>query len=289
MKKNNILEIINEKNLGERFFNLVLGSLIGALAFNIFYMPYNIIPTGSTGFAFLLTQYINIDIALMTLIVNLILFMLGLIFYKKEYAIKFLLITIIYPVFLASTLPITSLINLGETSLFLIMVIGGALSGLSSGLIRKSNFTPGGFSVIFDLLHDKMHISIGTASTIINLIIITLSGYIFGISNAMYAVISMIVSSYTMDKIIIGISNNKVFYIITKKPEIIRDCIIDKFHYNVTIINALGGRNKKLLMCVLPTIEHLSLKQAIKSIDPNAFFLIVDTYESSVKQNCKNM
>ena len=128
MKKNNILEIINEKNLGERFFNLILGSLIGALAFNIFYAPYNVIPTGSTGFAFLLTQYINLDTAVMTLIVNLILLILGLIFYKKEYAIKFLLITIIYPVFLASTVPLASLIKLGNTSLFLIMVLGGALS-----------------------------------------------------------------------------------------------------------------------------------------------------------------
>lgn len=289
MTNNSIIEKISKRKLGERFFYLVLASLIGALAFNIFYKPYNVIPTGSTGFAFLLTKYIRIDVALMTFIVNFILFLLGYIVYDRKYAIKFLLITIIYPIFLYATVPLTNKINLGSTSLFLIMIIGGALSGISSGLIRKYNFTPGGFSVIFDILHDKFHISIGTASAIINGMTIIFSGFTFGVSSAMYAIIAMILSSYTMDKIIIGISNNKVFYIVTRHPDIIRDCILDKFHYNVTILKTKNSTNKKVLMCVLPTIEHLKLKDAIKKIDPDAFFLVVDTYETSVKENCKNM
>lgn len=285
----NILEVINKKHLGERLFYLVLGALIGALAFNIFYGPYNVIPTGSTGFAFLLTKFINIDISLMTFIVNFILFIIGIICYKKEYGIKYLLITIIYPIFLSATSIITKNIDLGNTSLFLIMIFGGIMSGFSSGLIRKSNFTPGGFSVIFDLLYDHFHISIGTASNIVNITMILFSGFIFGLNNAMYAIIAMIVTSYIMDKIIIGISNNKVFYIITEKPNEIRDCIIDKFSYNVTILKTKNSSKKKMLMCILPTIEHLPLKESLKEIDPNVFFLVVDTYSTSVKKNCKNM
>ena len=44
-----------------------------------------------------------------------------------------------------------------------------------------------------------------------------------------------------------------------------------------------------MLMCVVPTIEYLKLKELVNEIDPKAFFLIVDTYESSVKKNCKYM
>ena len=46
---------------------------------------------------------------------------------------------------------------------------------------------------------------------------------------------------------------------------------------------------KKLLMIVIPTIEHLALKEAILKIDPDAFCLIVDAYESSVKKISKNL
>ena len=44
-----------------------------------------------------------------------------------------------------------------------------------------------------------------------------------------------------------------------------------------------------MLMCVVPTIEYVKLKEIVSEIDKNAFFLIVDTYESSVKKKCKNM
>ena len=114
----------------------------------------------------------------------------------------------------------------------------------------------------------------------------------FGLSNAIYAIISLIISSYVVDKVIIGISNNKVFYIITERPLDIRDYIIDKLHYSVTVVNARGGysnKRRKMLMCVVPTIEYLKLKELVSEIDPNVFFLIVDTYDSSVKKNCKNM
>ena len=44
-----------------------------------------------------------------------------------------------------------------------------------------------------------------------------------------------------------------------------------------------------MLMCVVPTIEYVKLKEIIREIDNKAFFLIVDTYEASIKKNCKNM
>ena len=86
--------------------------------------------------------------------------------------------------------------------------------------------------------------------------------------------------------------DNKVFYIITDKPLEVRDYVIDKLHYNVTVVKARGGysnKRKKMLMCVVPTIEYVKLKEIIREIDNKAFFLIVDTYEASIKKNCKNM
>ena len=119
-----------------------------------------------------------------------------------------------------------------------------------------------------------------------------ISGFIFGMESAVYAIISLLVSSYIVDKVVIGISDNKVFYIITNKPLEIRDYVMDKLHYSITVVNARGGysnKRKKMLMCVVPTIEYLKLKELVSAIDPNVFFLIVDTYDSSVKKNCKNM
>ena len=287
-----IMDKLYKKNFGKKMFLFVMGMLISAMAFNLFFEPYDVIPTGSGGFSFLIADVFQLDVSLVTLIVSLVLLLLGLMVFGIDYAVKMLACTLIYPFFLKSTTLITKYIDFDETSLFLIMVIGGLAMGLSSGLVRKSGLNPGGFAVLFDIMKKYFYISIGKSTLIINAIMIIASGFIFGFENAIYAIISLLVSSYIVDKVVIGISNNKVFYIVTNKPDDVRDYVMDKLHYSVTVVRARGGysnKRKKMLMCVVPTIEYLKLKELVREIDPSVFFLIVDTYESSVKKNCKNM
>lgn len=287
-----ILRNLEKKNFGRNLFLFSMGMLVSAIAFNLFFDPYDVIPTGSSGLALLVSRFIDVDVALISFGISLIIFAIAFIFFGFDYSLKLVAVTVLYPSFLKATTLITRFIDLEDTSLFLIMVFGGAIMGLSSGLIRKSGFNPGGFAVIYDIINKYFHVSIGTSGIIVNFIMIVVSGFTFGLNNAIYAIISLLVSSYIVDKIVIGISDNKVFYIITNKPLEIRDYIIDKLHYSVTVIDARGGytnKKRKMLMCVVPTIEYLQLKELVSAIDPEVFFLIVDTYESSVKKNCKNM
>lgn len=290
--KDKFIERLYKGNFWKRFFMFVMGMLVSALSFNLFYDKYDVVPTGSSGLALLVGQFINVDMSLIILVISLICLLLGLIFFGYAYAIKMLAVTFLYPFFVSATTLITRNVNLEDTSLFLIMVFGGAMMGFSSGLIRKSQFSPGGFCVLFDIASKYLHISVGMATIIVNMILIGASSFVFGLTSALYAVISLLVASYIVDKVIIGISDNKVFYIVTDKPLEVRDYVMDKLHYSVTVVKARGGysnKRKKMLMCVVPTIEYVKLKEMIKGIDDKAFFLIVDIYESSVKKNCKNM
>ena len=287
-----IIDNLAKKNFGRNLFLFAMGMLISALAFNLFFEPYDVIPTGSSGLALLISNFVNVDVALITFFISVLIFLIALITFGFEYSLKIIPVTVLYPSFLKATTLITRFIDLENTSLFLIMVIGGSLLGLSSGLVRKSGYNPGGFAIICDILKKYFYMSIGTSTTLINGILIVISGFVFGFTNAIYAIISLLVSSYIVDKVIIGISDNKVFYIITDKPLEIREYIMDKLHYSVTVINARGGytnKKRKMLMCVVPTIEYLKLKELVSKIDPKVFFLIVDIYESNVKRNCKNM
>lgn len=281
-----------KKNFGKRFFMFVMGMLVSALAFNLFYEKYNVVPTGSTGLSLLISEFIPFNTSLIVLLVGLLFLILGLVFFGYNYAFKMLLATFVYPFFISVTMLFTREIDLEDTSLFLIMIFGGGLLGFSSGLIRKSQFNQGGFNVLFDLMNKYFHISIGLSSLIVNALLIFTSVFVYGIESALYAIVSLIVSSYIVDRVIIGISDNKVFYIVTKRPLEIRDYVLDKLHYSVTVLKIRGGysnKKRKMLMCVVPTIEYVKLKEIIKEIDKDAFFLIVDTYESSIKKNCKNM
>ena len=292
MNVSNIVDSLYKKNFGKNLFLFAMGMLISAMAFNLFYQPYDVIPTGSSGLALLISEFVLLDVSLITFIICVILLLTGLIFFGWNYALKMVAVTVLYPTFLKSTTLITRFIDLENTSLFLIMVIGGAMMGLSTGLVRKSGYNPGGFSVIYDIMKKYLYVSFGTSGLIVNATLIAVSGMMYGLNSSIYAIISLFVSSYIVDKVVIGISDNKVFYIITNKHAEIRDYIMDKLHYSVTVINARGGytnKKRKMLMCVVPTIEYLKLRELVSAIDSKAFFLIVDSYESSVKKNCKNM
>lgn len=284
---NKFVSILHKKKFGRNIFFFAMGMLITAFAFNLFFNRYGIMPTGHTGLSLLISKFVPINISLIVLIVGLICLILGLICFGFDYAFKMLLVTFIYPFFISSTLLITNRIDLEDTSLFLIVVIGGAMYGMGNGLIRKSGYSTGGLCVVFDLMHEYFRISIGIATIIVNAFLIVAACFIFGVECAMYSLIALLVSSFMLDKVMIGISDNKVFYIVTNKPLEVKEYIYDRLHYNVTVVNARGGytnKRKTMLMSVIPTLEYFKLKELVREIDKKSFFLIVDTYETNVKR-----
>ncbi len=284
---NAFLEDLRKKHFIENLVLFLLGAFLSAFAFSLFYQRYNIVVGGSSGLAILLDNIMDIDISIILLILNLFCLMIGLMFLGFDYGIKMLAMTFMTPIFVKGSSYIANLIDLGNTSLFLIAVIGGALTGYANGLIKNSGYSPGGFYAIYDACHKYLHISIGTANTIINVVLILLGGLTFGMHMAIYSIISLLVSSYVVDKVTIGVSDNKVFYIITDNPVEVQEYVNDKLNYDITLVNARGGysnKKKKMLMSVIPTLEYVKLKELVKEVDKNAFFLILDTYESTLRK-----
>ena len=86
------------------------------------------------------------------------------------------------------------------------------------------------------------------------------------------------------DKVLLGISDSKAFYIIAEEEEKIREYVLKELGHGVTIFDTKGGfmkEKQKLLFCVIPTKEYYRLKMGIHEIDPKAFFVATDAYEVS--------
>lgn len=274
-------ENLRSRNFYKNFFVFVMGILISAIGVSVLYEPNNIVTSGSTGIAILLKKIIDIDLSLMIFAVCSFLLVIGFAVFGIRYGAKNILITILSPVFVKAASLLNYVIEFDEVSLFLLSVLAGVLSGVGNGLIRKSGYSQGGLGVLYDILNKKLKISIGTASLICNTAIMIFSLFIFGVNACIYGFIALYVSSIVTDRVMIGISNNKAFYIITKKPKEVKEYIINNLKHTVTVVNAKGGysnRRKKMLMCVIPTIEYVRVKEVIREIDKDVFFLITDSY-----------
>lgn len=277
-------KIIKNKNTYYNFFLFIIGMALSAISVSVIYSPNEVVTTGSTGLAIILNKYLNIDLSLLVLCLSSMLLVLSFLVFGINYGSKHILGTLLFPVFLKSATLINRVVNFEGVSLFLLIVIGGVLAGIGFGLVKRSNYSLGGFYVLYDIINKRFKISIGKASLICNSIIIILSIFTFGIDKCIYAIIGLYMTSYFGDKIMLGISSNKAFYIITRKPLEVKEYIINNLNHTVTVVKARGGysdRKKTMLLCVIPTVEYVKMKEVIKTIDERAFFLVTDSYTVS--------
>ena len=125
-------------------------------------------------------------------------------------------------------------------------------------------------------------ISLGRSMLFTDGLIILSGAFVFGLNNLMYSIIILYIISFMTDKVVLGISDAKAFYIITNQDKKVKEYIINTLHHGVTSIKAKGGyeeAKENVLMCVIPTREYYKLKEGIHKIDPKAFFVVTDSYE----------
>ena len=158
---------------------------------------------------------------------------------------KSILGTILYAAFIKITIPVANLINLGDIDTLLSIIYGSIILGFCNGVILKSGYLSGGFQVLYKIFHKIFKISIGNASMIINGTIIGIGLLIFGIRNTFYATITIFISSFITDRVLLGVSESKNFYIITNKEKEIREYLINDVHSNFTLVDVKGGYTKK--------------------------------------------
>ena len=198
--------------------------------------------------------------------------------------------SLIYPIFISLTAKITNLIDLGNLEMIVIAVIGGVLAGTGSGLIYKSGYGTGGTDIIGNMVVKYSKISMGNAMMFINISIIAMGKLVFHWKTIMYAAVVAYLMSIFTDKVLIGISNSKAFYIVVPKDkdDIVRDFLTSLSGVGSTIIDAHGGYSndkQTLILAVVPTRLYFLIKEGLYEIDRNIFYLVCDSYEVSSKDD----
>ena len=124
--------------------------------------------------------------------------------------------------------------------------------------------------------------SVGNAMYFTDGLIVCSSFFFFGASTMLYSMISLYIISIMTDKVVLGISNAKAFYIITEHETAVKKFIMEHLSHGVTVLDGRGGftgNHQKVIMCIIPTKEYFVAKEGIREIDSNAFFLVTDAYE----------
>jgi len=280
----NILDTIKKKKLIRRYIILILSLFISACYFNLLQLPTQIVTGGSSGISIILNHYFNINPSIIIFLISVSLLVIGAIFLGIEKTSGAVVSTIIYPFFIELTSQIGTWIPVDLSDKILISIFIGVLSGVTTGLVYKVGFSNGGISIISEIISKYKKTPISGVSFAMNMIIVFFGGAAFGWNMVMYAAIILYIYSLVLDRVLIGISKNKCLHIMTSREEEIKDYIINELHHGVTIFDVKGGflqKKRRVLMTVIPNREYYKLKEGIKEIDKDAFFIVTDSYQVS--------
>ena len=264
------------------FFIVVLGTLISALAFNIFFSPYNIVIGGVGGISIILHNLFDINESLYILIISLILYIIGMIFLEKKEMIRTFIASILFPLFVYLTSLILVKLDLSIDNKLLATITGGVLVGFGLGIIYKQGYTTGGIDIITKIINKYFKINYGISTLILDGIVTIIGAFIFGFETLIYSIIAILIYSNVIDTVTLGLLDNKSFNIITSKPDEVKNFVIKELHHGVTILNGRGAYSndkKSVLFIVIPKRDYYKLKDGIKKIDNKAFFVVSSSYE----------
>ena len=274
---------------------IVAGAFVTSLGLNLFLEPSGIAPGGISGVAVLTNKIAGgrIPVGVLTLILNIPLFIAGYKELGKEFIIKSAVGTILYSVMLDVTVYLVepmqrffSTENYGEAGHTMLYAIwGGLLMGMGFGLIFRGGATTGGTDIGARLLQKRMSwLTLGQLVLSLDVVFLLVVALTYrSILAAMYTGIAVFVSSKVIDIVEAGVNYAKEIYIFTEKPELLPSEILRQLERGVTKLNGEGmytGKPVDILWCVVYNRQVPQLRRIVDRHDPNAFIIVNEVRET---------
>lgn len=261
----------------------ILGILLGAAIYSFGFVHFNMQNElgegGFSGITLILYFTLHWDPALMNLILNIPMFIIGWRLFSRREFIYTIIGTVAVSVFLRIFQHYEISLNL-QNDLLLASLFAGVFVGVGLGIIFRCGGTTGGVDIIARLAHKYLGWSMGRTMFMFDAFVITVSWITFlDARSMMYTLVAVYLGARVIDMVQEGAYSAKAALIISNKPEEIANYISEKMERGITVFHGYGHytkQSKDVLYCIVARNEVVRLKSIIRSIDPNAFVSIVD-------------
>ena len=263
------------------YLKILIGSALYAAGFQFFLYPNAIVTGGVTGVAMIINFFSGFPVGVMTLIINIPLFL----FSWKKFGLSFILASLAGTVLSSVMVDLFAMVPLEVTHEPLLGAIyGGIIKGFGLGIVYHTGATTGGVDIVAKFLRRKyQHINFSTFILGLDAAVIVAFAVLFKrFDSAMYAIIAMFIASKVIDLVLYGAVNSKVCYIITDRSDEIKDGIVNGLHRGVTFLHGEGawsGQEKNVILCVIKQSQIVELKHLVGAVDPAAFVIVSDSRE----------
>ena len=269
------MEIKTRKRIKQRLKDVVLvtfGVVSACFGLKSFLMPSHFIDGGVTGISLLTSSLTGWNLYYLIAIINIPFIILGYKQIGKGFAIK----TAIAIAALSLALVFIPFVPITHEKI-LIAFFGGFFLGGGIGLAMRGGCVIDGTEVLALYISRRSQLTVGNIILILNIIIFGFAAYFLTIDTALYAILTYLSASFTIDFIVNGIEAYIGVTIISDKNEEIKHFIINDMKRGVTIYKGEGGYLEKkdidIIYTVVTKLEMSKLHTELRNIDPDAFIV----------------
>jgi uncharacterized membrane-anchored protein YitT (DUF2179 family) len=261
-----------------------LGVASAAFGLKGFLLPNKFLDGGVMGISLLTNILTGVDLSFLVVLINLPFVIIAYTQVSKMFALKTLIAIALLAVVLAWVeFPIIT------SDKLLIAVFGGFFLGAGIGLSIRGGSVLDGTEVLAIYSSRKTTLTVGDIILVFNIIIFSVAAYLIDIETALYAILTYLVASKTVDFVVHGIEEYTSVMIVSEKSEEVKDAIINKIGRGVTVLKGKSGFGKKghrsfdvdIIYSVVTRLELQRLKTEIIKIDPEAF--VVENSVNDIK------
>ncbi len=276
--------MVNEKKTVKKrvmdYLLITMSAFVYAVAVSLFLDPNNLAPGGVTGIAIILNRVFNVNTGLLIFIINIPILLLGM----WKFGIRFIISTIYCTIMISLFTDLFGMIGAVTADPLLASIAGGVLMAVALGGSFKAGATSGGTDIIVKLLRKRFpHVRTGFLFLLTDIIIVTASAFVFrDIDRALYAGITVFITSFVLDIVLYGRDGAKLIYIISDHSEKITTRLLEELDIGVTFIEGQGAYSKKekrVIMCVMKKQIAPLAEEIVKNEDVNAFMIVTSATE----------
>lgn len=314
MTLRNVLEPMFSVRWWMSWISIFFGCAIMAAGFVFFINPYNIVPGGVYGASIVMHNiFPSIQVGTFGYMFDVPLLIMALILFGGAFGARTIIAALMTPglMNIMSTLayPTKEALQaldpaqlLGgkidlSNDLMLATVIGAAMLGVGVGMVVRNQATTGGTDIVAMVLQKYAHINFSNGVLLADAVVVIAGllviGFGWGTAEdvesgswmlSLYSLIAIFISSRVIAHVIDGASYDKLIFIISENhQEELRTFITKDLDRSATYIKAHGmytGAEKEMIFLVVSRKEVKSVEHRIKDIDPQAFMVVTDAFDT---------
>lgn len=254
---------------------VVIGNAVLAFGVAVFAVPSRLIYGGATGLSFIIEHFTSFNYATVVFVINMFMLVLGFVVLGKKFALGTVLSSFLFPFFLGFFESFPVLQNVTH-DILLASIYAGLCTGAGLGIVFRLGYSTGGLDVPPLILNKKFGISLPLAINVEDSLILIGQVFFSSFEGILYGIITVLVSTIVMDRVIVFGERNIQVFVISKQHEKIAEAIFDEIDRGCTFVNVTTGYfqdHQKAVLCVINYRQYANIHDLVMRIDPTAFII----------------